>query len=88
MSKKTKTTKGKIKCVTVTEKNAKGNRVTSLGDVLPKGIYLRNKDVNNPSYRAVFYRNGKQIYVGDSRSIKKLSRMLREAMNKYDSNKS
>lgn len=64
--------------------NKKGNRITSLGDKLPTGIYLRNKDSKNPTYRAMFYRNGKQIYVADSSSINKLVKMRKEAIAKYD----
>jgi hypothetical protein len=66
--------------------NKKGNRVTSLGDKLPTGIYMRNKDSKNPTYRAMFYRNGKQIYVADGSSIRKLVRMRNEAIAKYDKN--
>ena len=65
-------------------KDNKGNRVTSTGVKLPTGIYVRNADTKNTTYRAVFYRNGKQIYVGDSTSISKLVRMRNEAMRNFD----
>lgn len=65
-------------------KDNKGNRVTSTGVKLPTGIYMRNTDTKNPTYRAVFYRNGKQIYVADSSSISKLVKLRNEAMRKFD----
>lgn len=66
------------------KKDNKGNRVTSTGIKLPTGIYVRNADTKNTTYRAVFYRNGKQIYVGDSTSVSKLVKMRREAMRYFD----
>ena len=65
-------------------KDNKGNRVTSTGVKLPTGIYMRNADVKNPTYRAVFYRNGKQIYVADGSSISKLVKLCNEAMRYFD----
>jgi hypothetical protein len=65
-------------------KDKNGNRVTSTGLKLPTGIYMRNTDKKNPTYRAVFYRNGKQIYVGDGVSISKLVEMRNKAIKNYD----
>jgi hypothetical protein len=60
----------KAKLVTVKTKKD-GKRVTSLGDRLPKGIYLHNKNKDNPSYRTYIYFGGKQVYVGTFNSITK-----------------
>jgi hypothetical protein len=65
-------------------KDNKGNRVTSTGVKLPTGIYMRNTDTKNPTYRAVFYRNGKQIYVADGSSVSRLVRLRNEAMRNFD----
>lgn len=60
----------KAKLVTVKTKKD-GKRVTSLGDRLPKGIYLHNKNKDNPSYRVYIFNNGDRIYVGTFSSINK-----------------
>jgi hypothetical protein len=60
----------------------KGNRITSNGNKLPKGIYLKNKDSKNPTYRAYYSSNNKLIYVGIFKSINKAVKARKEAMSK------
>lgn len=60
-----------------------GNRVTSLGDKLPTGVYMRNTDSKNPSYRAYFSRNNKLIYVGTFKSINKAVKARKSMMKSY-----
>lgn len=76
MKGKTKTTKGKVKCVTT--KTIKGKRVTSTGDVLPKGVYVSNKNINNPTYMARPTVKGKRVYLGSFASINKAKKAIKE----------
>jgi hypothetical protein len=77
MKGKTKTTKGKVKCVTV--KTVKGKRVTSMGDTLPKGVYVGNKNMDNPTYMARPTLNGKRVYLGSFPSINKAKKAIKAA---------
>ncbi len=77
MKGRTKTTKGKVKCITVT--TIKGKRVTNEGKVLPKGVYVGNKNINNPSYMARPTLNGKRVYLGSFPSINKAKKAIKEA---------
>lgn len=70
MKGKTKTTKGKIKCVTTTTK-----RVTSTGESLPKGVYISNTNSENVTYRAVM----KGKYLGSYSSINKAKKAIKAA---------
>jgi len=79
MKGKTKTTKGKIKCVTT--KTVKGKRVTSTGEKLPKGIYISNNNPNNVTYMARPTINGTRIYLGSFKSINRAKKAIKEASN-------
>jgi hypothetical protein len=78
MKGKTKTTKGKVKCVTT--KTIKGKRVTSTGDVLPKGVYVSNKNIANTTYMARPTVEGKRVYLGSFASINKAKKAIKEAI--------
>ncbi len=77
MKGKTKTTKGKVKCVTA--KTIAAKRVTSEGSVLPKGVYLNAMNKYTTSYIARPTINGKRIYLGSFPSINKAKNAIKAA---------
>ena len=77
MKGKTKTTKGKVKCVTVT--TIKGKRVTNEGKTLPKGVFVNTTNRITVTYIARPWIKGKRIYLGSFPSINKAKKAIKEA---------
>jgi hypothetical protein len=80
--KTTPTTRATANRVTVSKvKNPNGTtkRVTNTGLVLPKGIYMHNRNMAKPSYRAMASLNNVQRYVGTFKTISSAVK----ALNKF-----
>jgi hypothetical protein len=60
-----------MKTVKVKTDKKTGKRITSQGVTLPKGIYLHNRNAENPSYRVYINMDGKKIYIGTFDSVNK-----------------